>query len=115
MIRPMMVMTTRISTSVKPRSSRRDRRRTQRAGIRKPVIRVLLAACDSISFDDLADRQQRGHDRDDEAADDDADGYDRQWPGNADHPVETALQLGLEEFGHAACQHRQLSRLLAQT
>src|ERR1700720_319759 len=113
MISPMIVMTTRISTSVNPRSSRRARRRTQRAGIRKPVIRVLPRGMRL--FDDLADRQQRGHERDDEPADDDADGYDRQRSGNADHPIETALQLGLEELGHAAGQHRQLSRLLTQT
>src|SRR5215470_7306687 len=101
MISPMIVMTTRISTRVKPRSARRDRRRSQRAGIRKPVIRVLPRRIRlGASFDDLADRQQRGHDRDDEAADDDADGYDRQGSGNADHTVETALQLGLEELSH---------------
>src|SRR5262249_57782707 len=100
MIKPMIVMTTRISTSVKPRSSRRGRRRSQRAGMRKPVIRVLPRRPRvDLSFDDLADRQQRGHDRDDEAADDDADGYDRQRSGNADHPIETAFQLGPDEFG----------------
>src|SRR5262249_19375143 len=72
------------------------------------------ASC-SNSFNDLADRQQCGHDRDDEAADHDADGYDRQRSGNADHAVETALQLRLEELGHPAAEHGELSRLLTET
>src|SRR5262249_55641029 len=116
-IGPMSVITPRFPTSVKPRSLRRARRRTRRTKIGKPLIRVLprRMRLDLNSFDDLADRQQRGHDRDDEAADDDADGYDRQRSGNADHTVETALQLGLEELGRPAGQHRQLSRLLTQT
>ena len=36
-------------------------------------------------------------------------------PDDADDAVEAALQLGLVEFGDPPGEHRQLTRLLAQT
>ena len=70
MISPMMVMTTSISTSVKPRLAR---------GAPSCDDFAKAASCWTAPYaDDLADRQQRRHHRHDQAADDDADDDDRQ-------------------------------------
>src|SRR6266852_1725707 len=101
MMSPMIVMTTRISTRVKPRvwCPARRRRPVHRVSMLRSFIRTL-----PVSSDDLADRQKCGHHRDDKTADHDADGYDRQWAGNTDHPIEAALQLCLKELGYATGQ-----------
>src|SRR5207248_10469375 len=112
MIRPIMVMTTRISTSVKPSSSRRLRRR--RPSLGPNIENPIMTRSPLLSSDNLGHRQERCHNRYDQAADHDADRDDRQRTDDSDHPIETALQLGLVEIGYAACQHRQLSCLFAQ-
>src|SRR3984957_14226307 len=65
------------------------------------------------SSDDLIDGKKRGHDRDDQAADHDADGDDRHRADDGDDTVEAALQLGLVEIGDAAGEYRELPGLLA--
>src|SRR5712691_10976514 len=100
MMRPMMVMTTRISTSVKPRSPWRPLGR-RRIRLSQDLVSPIMSPSPHISSDDLGHRQQRGHDRYDDAADHDADGDDRERTNDADHPVEAALQLGFVKLGHA--------------
>src|SRR5581483_1697435 len=94
-ISAMMVMTTRSSTSVKPRWSRAALRRMG-------------------SPDDLTDREERGHYRYDQSADHDTDCDDRCRPCDAGDPIKAPLQFRLVEFRDAPRQHRQLTRLLAQ-
>src|ERR1700675_3119928 len=64
--------------------------------------------------DKLSDRQQRGHDRYDQAADHCADGDDGKRPDDADDTVEAALQFRFLEFGDPSRQRRQLPGFLAQ-
>src|SRR5215471_5198168 len=110
MMSAMMVMTTSISTSVKPASRLRRER--------------LDATCDSelcgfamlnlpFSTDDLTDRKKSSHDRNDKAPDDDTDRDDGQRADDRHHAIEAALQLGLVEIGNPCGQGRQLPRLLA--
>src|SRR5664279_3520216 len=53
-------------------------------------------------FNDLGDRQQRGHHRHDQSTDDRADYNDRGRTRDTDDAVEAALQLGLVEIGDVA-------------
>src|SRR6266481_2795920 len=104
MIRPMMVMTTSISTSVKPRSPCRASSRARRWKLSAEIffdIATILT-----SSDELRDRQQRGHNRDDQPTDDGADGDDGERPNDTYNTVEAALQFRFIEFGDPACQYR---------
>src|SRR5689334_1940597 len=103
MISAMMVMTTSSSTSVKPRSSRARCRHCDRVATRRMRLP-----------DDLTDREERGHHRHDQSADDDADHDDRRRPRDADDAIEAALQLCFVELSDAPGEHRKLTRLLAQ-
>src|SRR5882762_11818589 len=117
MMRPMMVMTTSISTSVKPRWPRiRERRRlaepicVSECFIAEPVV------CDpTTSSDDLGDGEERGHDGNNKTADDDADGNDGERADDAHRPIETALQLRLVKLGDAGRQRGHLAGFLADT
>src|SRR5438105_9200780 len=106
MIRPMMVMTTRISTSVKPRSLRLAERRVLVP--RMGMLRRSIPTPPEFSSDDLSHRQERGHDRDDQAAHHNADRDDGHGTRDPDHPIEAALQLGLVEFRDPPGEHREL-------
>src|ERR1700736_3115289 len=105
MISPMMVMTTRISTSVKPACRRRDRRRRV-AEVR--TVRPTSVVSSNFPHllgiyplaDNLAHGHQRRHDRHDQSPDDDADYDDRRGSGNSNHAIERTLQLCLVEFGN---------------
>src|SRR3979411_2217629 len=104
MINPMMVMTTRISTSVKPACDFRRRRLADPKNVPRFWGYALA--------DDLADGHQRRHHGHDQPADHDADHDDRRGSRDADHAIERALQLGLVEFGGAAPPHRAFARFL---
>src|ERR1700685_2475846 len=104
MIRPMMVMTTSISTSVKPASPLRSATAALRP-CRAYLMCIFLSPLDR-SPDELAHRNQRRHHRDDQAANHNANGDNSSRTGNANHPVARALQLCLVEFGHAAWPNR---------
>src|SRR5580704_10355876 len=106
MIRPMMVMTTSISTSVKPASPLRSAAATLRPCWAR-LMCIFLSPLER-SADELAYRNQRRHHRDDQASDHQADGDNSSRTGNSNQPVERPLQLGLIEFGHPAGQDRQL-------
>src|SRR5580693_1925988 len=114
MIRPMMVMTTSISTSVKPRcpSSSSAGPATKIRPIVLSDIMMNRPVFDLV--DELRDRQQSGHDRHDQSADDRADGDDGKRSDDADDAVEAALQFRFIEFGNPARQRRQLPGFLAQ-
>src|SRR3984885_4285132 len=112
MIRPMMVMTTSISTSVKPASPLRSATAALRP-CRAYLMCIFLSPLDH-SPDELAHRNQRRHHRDDQAANHNANGDNSSRTGNANQPVERALQLGLVELGHSACQNRQLPGFVAE-
>src|SRR6267154_850527 len=109
MISAMIVITTKSSTSVKPRSPRAafPRFRSSQFETRRMQATILS--------DDLADGQKRRHHRHDEPAHNDADGDDRRGSGNSDDTIETALELRLVELGDPGGEHRQLTRLFAQT
>src|SRR5476651_1271295 len=112
MIRPMIVMTTSISTSVKPAW---PPRRTIRPDLERPPGKTaIIFGIVNSSVDDLIDRQQRSHDGNDKAADYHADDNDRQRADNSDHAVEAALQFRLVEIGDASGKHGQLARILAK-
>src|ERR1700744_1246024 len=98
MISPMMVMTTSISTSVKPRwpSSSSTGAAVKTSGVLSDIM-MNRPVLDLV--DELRDRQQSGHDRHDQSADDRADGDDGERAYNADDAVEAALQFGFVEFG----------------
>src|SRR4051794_37647948 len=100
MTRPMMVMTTRISTSVKPASP--PRRPACFRRLPRSLSGIPRVPPPADSADDLADRQQRRHHRHDQSADHNADDNDRRRSRNADDAVERTLQLRLVEFGNAA-------------
>src|SRR5579883_3434999 len=136
MIKPMMVITTSISIRVNPCSLSRRRlvpiyaRTTAYAppgaafAVAASSVAIHLVARDWVasafmlrspaSSDDLVHRQERCHDRDDQSADHEADGDDRERTDNADDAVKVALQLGLVKIGDPSGKHRQLSGLLAQ-
>src|SRR3954470_8395574 len=114
MIRPMMVITTRISTSVKPCSP--CLAACRRLSLLLPRKLRIFMRCPSFgSLDDLAHRKKRCHYRDDQPTYHDADRNDRGRTADPDHAVEAALQLGLVELGNTAAEHRQLSGLFAQS
>src|SRR5260370_19910111 len=121
MMRPMMVITTSISTRVKPCSLRRSRccarnkeNRPLRLSLRLPwrvsdfIMNLILALADKLS-----DRQQRGHDRYDQSAHDRADSDDGERPDDAYDPIQAALQFLFIGFGDPARQPRQLPGFLA--
>src|SRR5580698_3099918 len=112
MIRPMMVMTTSISTSVKPASPLRSAAAALRP-CRALLMNIFLSPLDR-SLNELAHRDQRRHHRDDQAANHKADGNNSSRTGNANQPVERPLQLGLVELGHPGSQNRQLPGFVAQ-
>src|SRR5260370_41896339 len=116
MMRPMRVITTSISTSVKPcwpslcrppLCSRNKENRPWRFSdfMMNPILDLA---------DKLSDRQQRGHNRYDQPTYDRTDGDDGERPDDAHDPIEAALQFRLVEFGDPARQHRQLPGFLAQ-
>src|SRR5580658_9363743 len=107
MIKPMMVMTTSISTSVKPASLLRSAAAALRP-CRALLMNIFFLSPLDRSLNELAHRDQRRHYRDDQAANHKADGDNSSRTGNANQPVQGALQLGLVEFGHPASQDRQL-------
>src|SRR5437773_12559631 len=116
MIRPMMAMTTSISTSVKPCSVCRFLcgsccRRSCRLTI--PSVTSFAIAMVLASSNELRNRQQRGHDRYDQPADDGADRNDGERPDDTDDAVEAALQFRFIEFGDPAREDRQLPGLFA--
>src|SRR5215469_12348134 len=116
MIRAMMVMTTSISTSVKPPSRlRRERRDATSTDVWFSELRVADRAMLNLPFstDDLTDRKQSSHDRNDKAPDDDTDRDDGERADDRYDAIEAALQLGLVEIGNPPGQARQLPRLLA--
>src|SRR5580700_1618504 len=100
MIRPMMVMTTSISTSVKPASPLRSAAAALRPCRAYLMYIFFLSPLDQ-SPDELAHRNQCRHHRDDQAANHNANGDNSSRTGNANQPVQRALQLGLVEFGHS--------------
>src|SRR3954451_154119 len=114
MIRPMMVITTSISTSVKPRSpSRSGLVRSWRDAVLPAASRPNLRKMAFMSINSyilspyqLRHRKQCSHYRDDQASDHDADRQDRDGPGNPHGTIEAALQLGLVELCDPARQHR---------
>src|SRR2546423_1115574 len=111
MIRPMMVITTRISTSVKPRSSFR---------IGRLAVVCLLSSQPSFirstcSANNLADGQQRCHHRYNQPTNHDTDNHDGYRACDPDQPIDAALLLRLIKFGDAAGQHRKLTGFLAQS
>src|SRR5580704_6403929 len=106
MIRPMMVMTTSISTSVKPASPLRSAAAALRP-CRAYLMCIFLSTLEP-SPNELAHRDQRRHHRDDQAANHKTDGDNSSRTGNSNQPVQRALQLGLVEFGHPGGQNRQL-------
>src|SRR3974377_595649 len=115
MMRPMMVMTTSISTSVKPRWPRiRERRRlagpicVSECFMLGPVVYHLMT-----SSDDLGYGEEGGHDGNNEAADDDADRNNSKRADDCHHPVKTALQLRLVKLGNPRRQGRHLAGFLA--
>src|SRR5580704_7173652 len=112
MIRPMMVMTTSISTSVKPASPLRSA-----AAALRPCRAYLMCIVLSLerSPDELAYRNQRRHYRDDQATNHQADGDNSSRTGNANQPVQRALQLGLVEFRYPGGQNRQLPGFVAES
>src|SRR3984893_15233874 len=126
MIRPMIVITTRISIKVKPSwclvpevpafSASRQPRCKLRSGRRIPCGHMLqiFMAINPYSSDDLAHRHKSGHDRNDQAADNDADADDRQGAGDPDQPIEAALKLGFVKLRDALREHGQLTRLFAE-
>src|SRR5271165_1876537 len=103
MMRPMIVMTTSISTSVNPPSPSRPTG-PPRNNRRMPSI----SSSPMDLSDDLIDRQQGCHHRDDKTPDYHAYDDDRDRADDPDQPVEAPLQLGVVEVGDAAGQHRQL-------
>src|SRR5208282_494752 len=111
MIRPMIVMTTSISTSVKPRSPSRRAERMLENWSRAIVIMALFP----MSFRDLIDRQKRCHDRNDKTANDQTYDNDRSGPDDPHNTVEAALQFGVVKVGDAPRQHGKLSGVLPQT
>src|SRR5258706_754854 len=117
MMRPMMVMTTSISTSVKPRWPRiRERRRlAEPICVSECFILEPVVCHPTTSSDDLGDGEQRGHDGNDETADDDADGNDSERADDANHPVETALQFRLVKLRNAGRERRHLAGFIADT
>src|ERR1700731_2853450 len=96
MIRPMMVMTTSISTSVKPASLLRSAAAALRP-CRACLMCIVLSPLER-STDELAHRDQRRHHRDDQAANHKADGNNSSRTGNANQPVQSALQICLVEL-----------------
>src|SRR5258706_8818842 len=116
MMRPMMVITTSISTRVKPcwpQSCWRlcSVRPTENLPTRFSdfMMNQSLALSDK-----LRNRQKRGQDRNDQSPHHRADCDDGKRPDDADDTVKAALQLRLIEFGDPARQHRQLPGFLAQ-
>src|SRR4051812_43414004 len=109
MISAMIVITTRSSTSVNPRCPRAALPRLFSSHFETRRMRTFDLS------DDLADGQKRRHHRDDESTHNDADGHDRGGPGDSDDAIEAALELRLVELGDPRGEHRQLTRLLAQT
>src|SRR5260370_14973038 len=117
MIRPMMVMTTSISTSVKPRWPRiRERRRlAEPICVSECFILEPVVCHPTTSSDDLGDGEQSGHDGNDDTANDNADGNDSERADDANHPVEDALQLRLVKLCDAGRKRRHLAGFLTDT
>src|SRR5258708_35326381 len=117
MMRPMMVMTTSISTRLKPRWPRiRERRRlAEPICVSECFILEPVVCHPTTSSDDLGDGEQGGHDGNDETADDDTDGNDGKRTDDANHPVEAALQLRLVELCNAGRKRGHLAGFLADT
>src|SRR4030088_439680 len=126
MMRPIMVITTSISTSVKPCwptfcwQMRRWRLCATRMSFARsaknppmPFTDLMMNQTPALA-DKLCDRQKRGHDRYDQSPDDCTDGDDGKRPDDADDTVKAALQFRLIEFGDPTRQHRQLPGFLAQ-
>src|ERR1700722_18971165 len=114
MINPMMVLTTSISTSVKPASPPRSA-----APALRPVRALLMPSSfpqslPASSTDKLAHRNERRHHRYDQATDNDTNNDNSSRTGNSNQPVQRALQLGLIELGHSTGQNRQLPGFIAQ-
>src|ERR1700694_5115283 len=126
MMRPMMVITTSISTSVKPCwptccwQMCRWRLCATRLSFARPAENLPMPFTDLMMnqtpalADKLSDRQKRGHDRYDQSADDCTDGDDGKRPDDADDTVKAALQLRLIKIGDPPRQHGQLPGFLAQ-
>src|SRR5216684_659416 len=117
MMRPMMVMTTSISTSVKPRWPRiRERRRlAEPICVSECFILEPVVCHPTTSSDDLGDGEQGGHDGNNETADDDADGNDGKRADDANYPVEAALEFRLVKLFDAGRKRRHLAGFLADT
>src|SRR6266404_5553044 len=107
MMRPMMVITTSISTRVNPRwpvstsppcAGNTENRPWRFSDFMMTPIPDLT--------DKLSNRQQRGHDRYDQPTYDRADGDDGERPDDADDPIEAALQFLFVKFGDPARQRR---------
>src|SRR5437868_14703031 len=97
MIRPMIVITTSISTRVKPCSPVRPTR-----SLRSLISSEFFDM--TISFElsnKLGDRQQCSHDRNDQSAHNRADRDNGERPDDGDDAIEAALQIG-----RASCRER---------
>src|SRR5664279_3887819 len=112
MISPMMVITTGISMSVKPRSPSRPAVAHPRRDIGLPApidpnitrMTARLIILRIVSHYQLRHREQCRHDRDDQAANHDADRQDGDGSDDPHRPIEAALQLCLVEFRNPACK-----------
>src|ERR1700676_1977530 len=116
MMRPMMVITTSISTRVKPCSLRRSLCCARNMETRPLllcwrvsdfIMNLILALAHKLS-----DRQQRGHDRYDQSAHHRADGDDGERPDDAYDPVQAALQFRFVELGDPPRQRPQVAVFL---
>src|SRR5258708_5027924 len=114
MMRPMIVITTSISTSEQPCSPALRRpppcaRNTENRPwcfsdfMMNPILDLVYQ---------LSDRQQRGHNRYDQPAHDRTDGDDGERPDDAHDPIQAPLQFRFVEFGDPAPHLVQLSGFL---
>src|ERR1700738_2430527 len=125
MMRPMMVITTSISTRVKPCWPKfcwqmcRWRLCATRLSFalsaeNLPMLFTDLMMNQTLALaDKLSDRQTRAPYRYDRPDDDCTDGDDGKRPDDADDTVKAALQLRLIKLGDPARQHGQLPGFLA--
>src|SRR5450631_3945731 len=98
-----------LSISSAPCSKLSSRRRMPRGLILNLFIMFgSYSSGDCLSYN-LADRHESGHDRDDQAADNDADEDDGGGTGNTDQPVQAALELSFVKLRNALREHGQLT------